>query len=434
VNRSHRVLGRGAARVICYAPRVNPRRVVVTGMGAVTPVGLDVPTAWDGLVNGRSGVGPITLFDTSDFEVRIAGEVKGFDPSEYMDEREARRTDRFTQFAVAALREALATSRFEVGAANAAEVAVIVGSAIGGIRTYTRDNEVLIERGPKGVSPFLIPAITVDAPSVQIALRTGARGPTLGVATTCASGADAIGLAFEAIRRGDVNAALAGGCEAAITPIALAAFTRMRALSRRNDDPPAASRPFDANRDGFVLAEGGAMLVLEELGATLARGAEPLAELIGYAATSDAVHVAAPDASGAGAQRCLELALGRAGVEPGALSYINAHGTGTPAGDPAEVRAIKGALGEAAYRVPVSSTKSVTGHLIGGAGALEAIACVEAIRTGTIPPTMNLTTPDPECDLEFVPNRARRARVDTALSISFGFGGHNAALVLRAWR
>ncbi|MFI5165788.1 MAG: beta-ketoacyl-ACP synthase II [Thermoanaerobaculales bacterium] len=411
-----------------------PRRVVVTGMGAITPVGVEVATVWSNLVAGRSGIGPITLFDTTGFDVRIAGEVKGFDPTNFMDEKDARRTDRFTQFAVAALAEALVTSSFRVTETNAAEVAVMVGSAIGGIRSYTRENEVLIERGPKWVSPFLIPAITVDAPSVQIALRTGARGPTLGVATTCASGADAIGLAFEAIRRGDANAALAGGCEAAVTPIAIAAFTRMRALSRRNDDPTAASRPFDAGRDGFVLAEGGAMLVLEELDAAVGRGAQPLAELIGYAATSDAMHVAAPDASGAGARRCLELALAHAGVEPSGLSYINAHGTGTLAGDPAEVRAIKTALGESAFRIPVSSTKSMTGHLIGGAGALEAIVCIEAIRSGKIPPTINLTTPDPECDLDFVPNLARDVPVETALSVSFGFGGHNAALVFRAWR
>jgi len=410
------------------------KRVVVTGMGAVSPLGLDVPSTWEGLASGRSGIAEITLFDTSQLDVRIAGEVKGFDPTAYMEEKEARRTDRFTHFAIAALREALAGSGLLIGDANAHAVAVVVGSGIGGIRTYTRDNEVFQRKGARGVSPFLIPAITVDAPSVQVALRTGARGPNLGVATTCASGADAIGLAFEAIRHGRASAALAGGFDAAVTPIAVAAFSSMRALSRRNDEPTAASRPYDATRDGFVLAEGGGLLVLEELEAALGRGAEPLAELVGYAATSDAVHVAAPDATAAGATRCLSLALERAGLAPDEVSYVNAHGTATPAGDSAEVRAIKQAFGRHAYRVPVSSTKSMTGHMIGGAGAVEAIACVQAIRTGTIPPTINLRVPDPQCDLDFVPLVARRSAVETALSISFGFGGHNAVLALRAYR
>jgi 3-oxoacyl-[acyl-carrier-protein] synthase II len=406
------------------------RRVVVTGMGVVSPVGLDVESAWGSVVAGRSGIGPITLFDTSDLEVKFGGEAHGFDPLAFVEEKEARRNDRFTLFAIAALKEALAQSGLVIDERTADEVGVIVGSAIGGIWSYTREQGVLDTRGPKAVSPFLIPAITVDAPAVQIALRTGARGPNQGVASTCASGADAIGLAFEAIRHGRANAMITGGFEAALTRIGVVAFSRMRALSKRNDQPEKASRPFEAARDGFVLSEGGGLLVLEELEWALARGARPLAEILGYGATSDALHVAAPSASGAGAARCLKLALERAGLAPADVSYVNAHGTSTPLGDPAEVKAIREALGASAERVPVSSTKSMTGHLIGGAGPLELVFCIEAIRTGLIPPTINLDTPDPACDLDLVPGVARRADVRTALSLSFGFGGHNAALMV----
>jgi 3-oxoacyl-[acyl-carrier-protein] synthase II len=412
---------------------MHERRVVVTGMGVISPVGLDVASVWASVVAGRSGIGPITLFDTSDLDVKIGGEAHGFDPLRWVDEKEARRNDRFTLFALAAAQDALAQSRLVVDEHIADRVGVITGSGIGGIWTYTRELEVLNSRGPKAISPFLIPAITIDAPAVQLALRTGARGPNLGIASTCASGADALGLAFGLIRSGQAVAMLAGGFEAALTRVAVAAFSKMRALSRRNEAPEAASRPFDASRDGFVLSEGGALLVLEELTHALDRGAEPLAELVSYAATSDALHVAAPSASGAGAARCLELALEWAGLTPSEVSYVNAHGTGTPAGDPAEVKAIRKALGASAGSVPVSSTKSMTGHLIGGAGPLEAVLCVQAIRHGVIPPTINLTTPDPECDLDLVPGAARKADVRTALSLSFGFGGHNAALVLQRY-
>jgi beta-ketoacyl-acyl-carrier-protein synthase II len=409
---------------------MSERRVVVTGMGVISPVGLDVDTMWGNLVAGRSGIGPITLFDASDLDVRFAGEAHGFDPLLVVDEKEARRNDRFTLFAIAATEQALAQSGLRLTEATAEKVGVVIGSAIGGIWTYTRENGVFEGRGPKWVSPFLIPAITVDAPAVQLALRTGARGPNLGVASTCASGADAVGLAFEAIRRGQVSAMLAGGFEAALTRIGVAAFCRMRALSRRNEEPETASRPFDATRDGFVLSEGGALLVLEDLEFALDRGVEPLAEILGYASTSDALHVAAPSASGAGAARCLELALQRTGLAPAEISYINAHGTSTPAGDCAEVRAIRKALGASAERIPLSSTKSMTGHLIGGAGALETVISVQTIRNGVIPPTINLHNPDPECDLDFVAGTARIADVRTALSLSFGFGGHNAVLVI----
>ena len=410
------------------------RRIVVTGMGVISPVGLDVPTMWQNLVAGKSGIQPITLFDTSDFEVRIAGEAHGFDPIAYMSAKDARRADRFTHFALAALEEALAQSGVTANGHNPHDIGVIVGSGVGGIWTYTEAFDTLREQGPRKVSPFLVPMITVDVPAVQIALRTGARGPNLGVASACATGVDAIGQAFEMIRCGHATAMFAGSFEAAIAPISLATFDRMRALSRRNDDPAGASRPFDAGRDGFVMAEGGALFVLEDLDYALARGAEPLAEVIGYAATSDAIHVTAPDGDGDGAARCMELAIQRAGISPADVSYINAHGTSTPLGDPAETAAIKQAFGEHAYRLPVSSTKSMTGHLAGGSGALEAAICVQALRSGIIPPTINLETPDPACDLDYVPNQARRAELDVVLSNSFGFGGHNATLVLRAFR
>lgn len=408
------------------------KRVVITGMGVISPMGLDVPTMWQNLIDGKSGIGPITLFDTTDFGVKFAGEAHGFDAANYMPVKEARRADRFTQFAIAALDEVLAQSGLEVNGHNAHDIGVIVGSGIGGIATYTVELEKLQEKGPRRVSPFLVPMITVDIPAVQIALRTGAQGPNLGVASACATGVDAMGQAFETIQRGHAKAMFAGSFEAAITPIGMATFDRMRAVSRRNHDPEGASRPFDAERDGFVLSEGGAVFVLEDLDYALARGAEPLAEMIGYAATSDAIHITAPDAEGASAARCMKLAMQRAGVAPQEVSYVNAHGTSTPLGDPAETAAIKLALGDHAYRVPISATKSMTGHLAGGAGSIEAAICIQALRTNLIPPTINLDTPDPACDLDYVPHRTRETEVDIALSNSFGFGGHNAVLVLKA--
>jgi len=409
------------------------KRVVVTGMGVVSPLGLNVPAMWTTLVSGRSGIGPITLFDTTDFEVRIAGQAHGFDPANFMPSKEARRADRFTQFAIAAFQEAQAQSRMVADEHNCYEVGVIIGSGVGGIETYSHEFDTLRDKGPRRVSPVLVPMITVDVPAVQIALRSGARGPNMGIASACATGADAIGQAYETIRRGHAQAMISGGVEAAITPIAVATFDRMRALSRRNDDPTGASRPFDADRDGFVMAEGGAILVLEDLEYALARGAAPLAELVGYAATSDAIHIAAPDADGRGAAMCMTLAMRRAGVSPEQVSYINAHGTSTQLGDPAETRAIKEALGEHAWRVPVSATKSMTGHLVGCAGALEAVISIQALRTGIIPPTINLHTPDPACDLDYVPNQAREADLEVVLSNSFGFGGHNGTLVFRRY-
>jgi 3-oxoacyl-[acyl-carrier-protein] synthase II len=366
--------------------------------------------------------------------VRIAGEAHGFDPLNYMSAKDARRADRFTHFAIAALEEARAQSGLEINGHNAHEIGVVVGSGVGGIWTYTEELDKLRDHGPRRVNPFLVPMITVDVPAVQIALRTRARGPNLGVASACATGVDAIGRAYETILLGHARAIFAGAFEAAVTPIAVASFDRMRALSRRNDEPERASRPFDADRDGFVLAEGGALLVLEDLDFALNRGAEPLAEVIGYAATSDAIHVAAPDGDGSGAAQCMVLAMQRAGIRPKDVSYVNAHGTSTPLGDPAETAAFKEAFGDHAPKVPISSTKSTTGHLAGGAGSLEAAICVQALRSGMIPPTINLETPDPECDLDYVPNQARQAELKVVLSNSFGFGGHNATLVLKAFR
>jgi beta-ketoacyl-acyl-carrier-protein synthase II len=407
------------------------RRVVITGMGVISPVGLNVPTAWQNIIEGRSGIGPIELFDARDFDVRIAGEAHGFDPLHCMAAKDARRTDRFVQFALAALEEALAQSKLVVQPQHAYEVGAVLGSGMGGIITYTEELNLLNQKGPRRVSPFLIPSITVDVPSVQVALRTGAQGPNLGVASACATSADAIGRAFDAIQLGYAKAMFTGGFEAAVTPIGVAAFDRMRALSHRNEDPTRASRPFDTDRDGFVIAEGGALLILEDLEFALARGAEPLAEILSYAATSDAVHLAAPDAEGMGAAQSMHRAIQRAEIEPEQISYINAHGTSTPAGDPAETRAIKQALGAHARRTPISSTKSMTGHMLGGVGAFEIVLCVQALRTGIVPPTINLDNPDPACDLDYVPHRARKTDPAVILSNSLGFGGHNTTLLLQ---
>lgn len=413
--------------------KMETKRVVITGIGVISPLGLDLPTTWRNAVAGQSGIGPITRFDASELEVRFAGEAHGFDATNYMPAKEARRLDRFTHFAVAALEEALAQSKLVVDEHIAHGVGVIMGSGIGGVESYTRELEVLQTKGPRRVSPFLVPMISVDIPAVQTALRTGARGPNMGISSACATSANAIGQAYETIRRGHAVAMFTGGFEAAVEPISLATFSRMRALSCRNDDPAGASRPFDADRDGFVMAEGGALFVLEDLDFALARGVEPLAELAGYASTSDAMYVTAPDPDGLGVAHCMTLAMQRADVQPYDVSYINTHGTSTQLGDPAETMAIKCAFGDLAYQIPASATKSMHGHLIGGTGALEAALCVQALREGIIPPTINLETPDPACDLDYVPNYARQADLRVVLSNSIGFGGHNATLVLKAY-
>lgn len=407
-------------------------RVVVTGMGAVTPLGCDVCATWKGMVEGRSGIGPITLFDARNMDTQIAGEVKGFDPLTYLDRKEVRRTDRFVHFAMAAALQAVESARLKIDASNAEDVGVLIGSGIGGITTLGEQFKVLFDKGPSRVNPFLIPMMITDMGAGQVSIRLGAKGPNFCTSSACASSADAIGEAYEIIRRGDAQAMIAGGSEAAITPIGVAAFSSARALSQRNETPEQASRPFDAERDGFVMSEGAAILILENLVWAERRGAPILAEVAGYGATADAFHITQPSEGGEGGARAMRRALQKAGLQPEEIDYINAHGTSTPLNDKFETMAIKTVFGDYAYKVPVSSTKSVTGHLLGAAGAVEALACIMALRSGVIPPTINLTTPDPECDLDYVPNIARRAKIATALSNSLGFGGHNSTLIFRS--
>ncbi len=409
------------------------RRVVVTGMGAVSPLGLDVPTLWQGIREARSGITPITLCDASNLDSRIAGEVHGFDPLNYMDRKEVRRNDRFIHLAIAAAAEALRTAELTVTPENAESIGVIIGSGIGGITTLAEGVITLQERGPSRISPFLVPAMITNMAAGQVSMLFGLKGPNYCTTSACASGAHAIGEAAEIIRRGWASAVVAGGSEAPITPIGIASFASAKAISTRNDDPAGASRPFDAGRDGFVLAEGGAMLVLEDLEFARARGARILAELVGYGLSADAYHITPPAPGGEGALRSMRAALKHAGLTPDDIDYINAHGTSTPAGDIAETEAIKRLLGERAYRVPVSSSKSQFGHLLGAAGAIEAIVSILAIQENLLPPTINYTTPDPQCDLDYVPNAARPARIDVVLSNSFGFGGHNVSLVFRRY-
>jgi len=409
------------------------RRVVVTGMGAITPLGLDVASFWEGLKSGQNGVALITSFDPTGQPVRFAAEVKRFSPENYLERKEARRMDRFTQFAIAATKEALAHSGLQITDENRTRIGTLIASGIGGLQTLEEQHRVFLERGPDRVSPFLIPMMIANMASGQVAIQFGLQGPCTAVVTACAAGTNAIGDAWEIIRRGDADVMIAGGTEAAITPLALASFANARALSTRNDDPEHASRPFDAERDGFVMGEGAGVLVLEELEHALQRGAPILAEITGYAMTADAYHITAPDPEGDGARRVMELAMRKAGVAPDEVDYINAHGTSTPANDRLETLAIKRAFGKHAYRLAISSTKSMTGHLLGAAGAVEAIATVLAIQHQTAPPTINYQVPDPECDLDYVPNTARPMKIDIALSNSFGFGGHNATLVFKRW-
>jgi len=409
--------------------REGHRRVVITGMGAVTPLGLDVLSTWEGIVHGRSGVGPVQACDTSDLNVRIAGEVKGLDPTQYMDRKEARRMDRFLHLGIVAAQEAMRDAALDVRSEDAERVAVIVGSGIGGIGTIVDAAIVLHTRGPDRVSPFVIPMMLPDMLAGMIAIQTGAKGPNFAVSSACSTAGHALGEGAELIRRGDAEVVIAGGSEAPITRIGLAAFDSMRAVSRRNDEPERASRPFDAGRDGFILGEAAGILVLESLDHASKRNAHIYAELTGYGATADAYHITAPSENGEGAARAMKLALRRAGLEPSEIDYINAHGTSTQHNDRTESKAIRSVFGEQAP--PVSSTKSMTGHLIGASGAVEAIICIKTILDGCLPPTINYECPDADCDLDYVPNVARSARVDAALSNSFGFGGHNTALVLQ---
>ena len=405
------------------------RRVVITGMGCISPLGSDVATTWDAICSGRSGMGPITLFDASDLETRFAAEVKGFDPVAHFGRKDARRMDRYTQFAMVAALQAVAAARLQVTDANRDDIGAYIGTGIGGVATLIEGVDTLRTGGARRVSPFMIPLMLPDSGGAQVAIHLGIRGPNLAVVSACATGANAIGEAAEVIRRGAAEVMLAGGAEAGIVRVALAGFNVMTALSRRNDAPERASRPFDLHRDGFVAGEGAGVLVLESLEYARARGAEVLGELLGYGVNNDAYHISAPSEDGSGAARCLSLALKDSGLPPTEIGYINAHGTSTPLNDRSETAAIKRVFGQSAYQTPVSSTKSMTGHLLGAAGGIEAIFSLLAIRDGLLPPTINYETPDPECDLDYVPNQLRRAPIRHAMSNSFGFGGHNACLI-----
>ncbi len=405
------------------------RRVFVTGMGIISPLGLDVASTWDNLVKGNSGIDFITAFDAESFDTRFAGEVKGFDGERYLDRKEARRMDRFAQMAAAAAQEACRQADLDPKEGDPYRVGVIIGSAIGGILTLSQQFDVLSERGPRRVSPFLVPMMLGDMASAQVSMVTGAMGANYCPVSSCSSGADALGQGWELIRRGKEDVILAGGSEASITPIAIAGFNSMRALSRFNEDPKQASRPFDLHRDGFVMAEGAAVLVLESESHAEERGATPLAELRGYGATSDAHHLTEPGPAGESAAHAMKLAMESANIRPADVDYVNAHGTSTPLNDRQETKAIKLALGEHAYGLPLSSTKSMTGHLLGAGGALEAAVCIMSIRNGIVPPTINLREPEPGCDLDYTPNKSRNHKVNVAMSNSFGFGGHNSVLI-----
>ena len=409
------------------------KRVVITGMGTVNPCGLTVEETWANITAGKSGIGPITLFDPTGFDTRFAAEVKGFDPTQHMDRKEARRTDRFVQLAVAATNEALRTSELQITEANRDEVGVFIASGIGGIGTLSEQIEVLRSRGPSRISPFLIPAMITNLATGQVSILSGARGPSYCVTSACASSAHALGEAAETIKRGWAKAIIVGGSEASITPIGIAGFNAMRALSTRNDSPATACRPFDSERDGFVMGEGAATLILEDLEYALGRGAPILAEVASYAATSDAYHISSLSEDGEGVARAIRLALGRAGLQPSDIDYINAHATSTPAGDPVETAAIKQVFGGRDSAPPVSASKSQFGHLLGAAGAIETIVSILAMQHNTLPPTINLQTPDAACDLDYVPNAARPAELNVVISNSFGFGGHNVCVVLRRY-
>jgi len=406
------------------------RRAVITGMGAITPLGTGAETYWRALLDGVSGVGPITHFDASEYTTRIAAEVKDFDPELYIERKEAKRMDRFVQLSVAASKLAIEDSGLRVTPENADRVGVLIGSGIGGTATWEDQHTVLMERGPGRVSPFFVPMLISDMAAGMVSILTGAKGPNLAVTTACATATNGIGEAAKIIARGDADVMIAGGSEAAVSPLSVAGFCSMRALSTRNDDPEHASRPFDLNRDGFVMGEGAGTVIVEALDHALARGAKVLAEVTGFGMSGDAYHITAPAPGGEGAARSMAAALKDAGIRPADVDYINAHGTSTDANDKLETVAIKTVFGEQAYKVAISSTKSMTGHLLGAAGAVEAIACICAMRDGIVPPTINYETPDPECDLDYVPNKARKLDVRIAMSNSFGFGGHNATLIL----
>lgn len=411
------------------------QRVFVTGLGAISPLGLEIQSTWESISAGKSGIDFITAFDTEGFDTTFAAEVKGFDPEAYLERKESRRMDRFAQFAAVAAQEACRNAGIDLANEDPFRVGAIIGSGIGGILTLSQQYDILRDRGPRRVTPFLIPMMLGDMASAQVSMVTGSMGANYCVVSSCSSGADALGQGWEMIRRGQADVVLAGGSEAPIVPIAVAGFNSLRALSRFNEDPARASKPFNRDRDGFVMGEGSAVLVLESEEHLQKRGATALAELRGYGATSDAHHLTEPNPTGLSAANAIRLALEAASVDVAEVDYLNAHGTSTPLNDWQETKAIKLAMGEEAYRVPISSTKSMTGHLLGAGGALEAAICVKAIQEDIIPPTINLVDPDPECDLDYTPLSARAAKVDVAMSNSFGFGGHNSVLVFTdpAW-
>jgi 3-oxoacyl-[acyl-carrier-protein] synthase II len=407
------------------------KRVVITGLGCISPLGNDVDTTWQNLLQKKSGIDQISYYDTTDYDCKIAAEVKGFDGPSLFGAREARRMDRSTQFSLAAAQEAVLDAQLEITAENSDRIGAIVGTGIGGIETLYDQFVNFKERGPSRVSPFLVPMMLPDTAGGRIAINMGIKGTNFAVVTACATGTNAIGEATEIIRRGQADVMLAGGCEAAIVPLAMAGLSKMGAMSTYAGDPRQASRPFNLDRAGFVMGEGAAIVVLESLGNAEARGVPILAEVVGYGSTNDAFHISAPAENGSGAAICMKLALEDAGIRPQDIDYINAHGTGTPLNDKSETAAIKSAFGEYAYELPVSSTKSMTGHLIGAAGAVEALFAVEVLQNDIMPPTINYEVPDPECDLDYIPNEPRQKQIDYVMSNSFGFGGHNATIILK---
>lgn len=409
------------------------RRVVVTGLGVVTPLGSDVSTFWSNLTAGKSGISMIDELDVSDYPVKIGGVVRDFEPEKYIDKKEVRRFDKFAQFGIGAAAQAIEDSGLKITPENAENVGVLIGSGIGGIHTLLENYRILLERGPRRVSPFVVPMMIANMASGQISIMFGAKGPNAAPVTACATGSHAIGDAFKIIQRGSAECMIAGGAEAAITDLALAGFSNAKALSTRNDEPEKASRPFDLNRDGFVMAEGAGVLVLESLDHAIARGAKIYGEVIGYGMSGDAYHVTAPEPEGKGAAQAMRQALNDANLSPEDVDYINAHGTSTDMGDKLETLAIKNVFGEHARRLMVSSIKSMTGHTLGAAGGVEGVATLLSLRDGIIPPTINLETPDPDCDLDYVPNVARKADIEIALSNSFGFGGHNAVVAFKKY-
>lgn len=408
-------------------------RVVITGLGAITPIGNTLEEYWEGLMAGRNGIDLITAFDASEHACRIGGEVKGFDPYEFISKKEAKRMDRFSQFAVAASKQAIADAGLIIDESNAPDVGVMIGTGVGGLKVLEDQQTIYLEKGPSRCSPFMIPMMIGNMAAGLTAIHTGAQGPNSCTVTACAAGSNAVGEGFRLVQRGYAKVMISGGTEAAITPLSYAGFASARALSRRNDDPKHACRPFDKDRDGFVMGEGAGILILEELDHAIARGAKIYGEIVGYGMTCDAYHMTAPTPEGTGATRAIELALKDAGLAPNEVSYVNAHGTSTPANDITETKAIKRALGDQAYKILVSSTKSMTGHLLGGSGGIEAVATVMAIANDRVPPTINLETPQEGCDLDYVPNESRAHNVEVALSNSFGFGGHNVTLAFKKY-